>query len=313
MAPENALSAWNRQANADDRHRYALLDSAQAEDSHLQLDRWRIRYASLFDGKREESVKEIAPLLIDLKTIRADLRERVLDWLWQLGTDQPCLSWMDSRLPLGPLAQHLKLFHTVGLSDHQTMMLRWYDTRILPMWLECLKPGQHRQFSGVLLSLHCLDRSGTRVTFFEREQPQAPSPAEPALGRPLLQLDDIQFARLMDASHLDMLLHHLQRFVASELDTVPRARLMGFLDGQLKALQAAGIDDADRQVQCLLLALFTSGAGMKHAALEALLRSPPQSPDAFMAAVQALPEEIYKMGVPLWEETRMMSSVASNE
>ena len=41
-----------------------VIDGAQSEGCNQQLDRWKTAYLSLFDGTPEESLIEIAPLLV---------------------------------------------------------------------------------------------------------------------------------------------------------------------------------------------------------------------------------------------------------
>jgi hypothetical protein len=63
----------------------------------------------------------------------------------------------------------------------------------------------------------------------------------------------------------------------------------------------AGVDDIDRQTQYVLLALYTSGKGVDHPACIELMKNPPKSLDEFSAAMQALPEEAWGAGRPLWD------------
>ncbi|BEV17328.1 DUF4123 domain-containing protein [Herbaspirillum sp. DW155] len=284
-------------------HRFALLDSAPVEGAFRQRPLQGVRHASLFEGRREAILPEIAPLLIDLDTAHNSALQRLCEWLWSMGLEHPCLSWMASPLPLDALAAHLRLFHTVDLSEGQTMLLRWYDTRILPQWLACLTPQQHAQFCAPLANLSCLDRTACVQTFIQGRQADRMEPlSEPALGRSLVQLDDHQFAQLMHASQVDTLINRLQLLIAPELARVARARLAAFIQTHVDQLCAAGIDDTERQIQCLLPALYTSGAAWRHPAFASLLQDPPVGFKAFAAAIQGLPDDIYAADLPLWEK-----------
>lgn len=284
-------------------HRFALLDSAPVEGAFRQRPLQGQRFASLFEGRQEAVLPEIAPLLIDLDSAQGTSLQRLCEWLWSMGLEHPCLSWMASPLPLDALAAHLRLFHTVDLSEGQTMLLRWYDTRILPQWLGCLTPQQQAQFCTPLVSLSCLDRTARVQTFFQDRQAERIAPlSAPPLGRSLVQLDDSQFSQLMHASQVDMLISRLQLLIAPELARVARGRLAAFLQAHVDQLCAAGIDDAERQLQCLLPALYTSGAAWLHPAFASLLQAPPAGFEAFAAAIQELPDEIYTGDLPLWEK-----------
>ncbi|WP_457824413.1 DUF4123 domain-containing protein, partial [Staphylococcus aureus] len=81
----------------------------------------------------------------------------------------------ESTLGLHDFAAHLRNFHHAGLSDGQAMMMRWYDTRILPIWMQALTKDQLALFTGGMLSLAFVDRFGEARTLYQSEQVQPPS------------------------------------------------------------------------------------------------------------------------------------------
>ncbi|UIN21229.1 DUF4123 domain-containing protein [Herbaspirillum frisingense] len=294
------LLAWE-QACAERGHGgYLLLDGAQAEGSHLALQAMRVPYASLFEGKREEVLPEIAPLLVALSGLDMQRRERLVSWILPLAFSVPCLSWYESPLPLPALAAHLRNFHQVGLSDGQAMMMRWYDTRILPIWLQALDPEQARLFTGSMLSISYIDRFGEAKTIHRGDQSGPPSAPLP-LDQPLVTLDDRQFGLLVDAGDLDALVNHLKFVIPDETRKVGPRTLLDFVATYQREAMGAGLDDLDRQSQYVLLALYTSGAGVAHDAVRALMQDPPATLDAYAEALQALPGEVWEAGPPLWE------------
>jgi len=48
------------------------------------------------------------------------------------------------------------------------------------------------------------------------------------------------------------------------------------------------------------LALYTSGKGLAHPKLKAFMTHPPKTLDAFSDGLQALPDEVWEAGQPLW-------------
>ncbi|NUU01319.1 DUF4123 domain-containing protein [Herbaspirillum robiniae] len=294
------LLPWAQVCAEKGNRAYLLLDGAQAEGSHLKLQAMRVPYASLFEGKREEALPEIAPLLIDLTALDAPRRERLVPWMSQLGFGAPCLSWYESLLPLQAFAAHLRNFHQVGLSDGQAMMMRWYDTRILPIWLQALAPEQLAAFTGAMLGIAYVDRFGESRILHTSEQ-AGPASRPLPLDRPLVELDDHQFGLLVDAGDLDTLLNHLKLVIPDETRQVPARQLVEFTARYQQQAVAAGLDDIDRQTQYVLLALYTSGRGTLHPAVQALMANPPASLDAYADAMQALPQDVWDSGAPLWE------------
>lgn len=299
MATSEGLVDWSNAAHQRQTYPYFLIDSAQHEGSYKWLQKWNIPYLSLFEGQREESLVEIAPLLIPLDGLDPTTLERLANWATDLGLKSPCFSWMESSLPADQLSAHLRNFHNVGVSDGQKMMLRWYDTRILPVWLACLEDKQLEQFTGSIFQLNFLNRFGDEVAAFASEEPSAPSTPLP-LGKPVVTLDDRQLGMLVDAGDLDTLLTHLRRVITDETNRLSPRVLYEFVGKYQQRAVEAGIADIDRQSQYVLLALYTSGAGVEHPLCRELMADPPKELDEFFEQMQALPAGAWESGPPLW-------------
>lgn len=299
MAAHSNLVEWLEQAHEQGLQPYLLIDTAQVPDSQRKLERWNLPYISLFEHTPEQSLIEIAPLLIPLVYLPVELTRTVCDWAMDLAYGAPWLCWMSSRLAAEELAEHLRKFHTVGLNEGDTMIMRWYDTRILPVWMACLSPVQVTQFTAGILALQYVDRFGA-VSVLHDAEPVGALPATPPFGQPLIHLTDQQFGMLVDASDTDLLISHLRRVITDETNALKPHVLFEFVRKYQQRAVAAGIRDIDRQTQYLLLALFTSGKGVEHSACIELLKTAPESLDEFSRALQALPSSVWDAGPPLW-------------
>lgn len=299
MAAHSNLFDWVEQTREQSHKPYLLVDTAQIPNSYLKLARWKIPYISLFEQTTEQPLIEIAPLLIPLVDLPVESARMVCDWAMDLAYGAPCLCWMSSRLSAEELAEHLRKFHTVGLSDQQTMMLRWYDTRILPVWMACLSPVQAVQFTAGMQSLEYVDRFGASSVLHHSE-PVGELPTTPGFGQPLVQLTDQQYGMLVDGSDTDVLVSHLRRVITDETNALTPRVLFEFVGKYQQRAAAAGIHDLDRQTQYVLLALFTSGQGVENIACIELLKKPPETLEEFFIAMQALPLAVWDAGPPLW-------------
>ncbi len=278
-----------------------ILDTAPAENSHQMLGRLGVPYLSLFDGTPEESLLEIAPLLIPVGGLDADVRHRVFDWAEKLAYAAPCLTWFETDATPRDVAKHLRQFHVVGLTEGQAMLMRWYDTRILPVWLACLTPEQAQAFAARTSHWACVDRFG-EVSVLAVELPAASFPSATQFGEPSIKLTDTQYGMLVDATELDVLIKHLRQIIPDETQRVPSRVLTEFVSKHQQAAMAAGFDDIDRQAQYVLLALYTSGACIDSPEFKGLLTAPPLSFDELAKGIQALPDEVSNSGAPLWDE-----------
>lgn len=311
MASHSNLTDWVLQTLGQNRKPYLLIDTAQIPNSRLKLTRWKISSISLFEHTAEQALIEIAPLLIPLADLSEGSVKTVCDWAMGVAFGAPCLSWMSSSLSSVELADHLRKFHTVALSDQQTMLLRWYDTRILPVWMACLTLDQATQFTAGMRSLEYVNRFGATCILHNAE-PVCGLPALPAFGQPLVRLTDQQYGMLVDAGETDQLVNHLRRVITDETNALPARKLFEFVGKYQQRAATAGIDDLDRQTQYLLLALFTSGQGVEHNACIELLKKPPESLGEFFSAMQALPASVWDAGPPLWSSSFPGARIADN-
>ncbi|MEO8154491.1 MAG: DUF4123 domain-containing protein [Rhizobacter sp.] len=281
-----------------------IVDTAPAENGHEVLSRLGVHYLSLFDGTPEESLIEIAPLLIPVNGLDADTRRRVFEWAEKLAYTAPCLTWFETDASPQDMARHLRQFHVVGLTEGQSMLMRWYDTRILPVWFACLTREQAQMFAARVTRWAYVDRFG-EVSVLATESPAAGFPPDPPFGEPSIKLTDAQYGMLVDATELDVLVKHLRQIIPDETKRVPSRVFTEFVSKHQQAAIAAGFDDIDRQAQYVVLALYTSGKCIESPEFKALLTTPPLGFDELAKGIQDLPDEVSNVGTPLWDAMAM--------
>lgn len=277
--------------------RYVLLDSSQHPRFHEKLERRQVLYRSLFEGHAEEALPDIAPLLIDA-TIDCEAMQTVIDETTRIGKLKPCVSMLESTLPLDRLAEHFTQFHLVETSNGRSMLMRWYDTRILPIWLDILTDAQRNFFTHPIAQWTSIDRVGT-----EQEHTSSKLGAEtPIAGHTPLQLDERQVEQLFAAAEPDLLLYELRKTLSKQIDSIPHRVLYPFVHAHWQIARQHGLLDRNDQVQFLGLALYTSGHFVDHPIVTNWLARAPQAhkqdPDTWL---NSLPDEVLSTGAPLWE------------
>lgn len=100
---------------------------------------------------------------------------------------------------------------------------------------------------------------------------------------------------------LDVLINHLRFIIKDETNQVEPKKLRSFVQRYQDRAVAEGLMDIDRQTQYVLLALYTSGAGIEHPACRALMKKAPKGSDDFADAMQALPDSVWETGKPIWD------------
>ncbi|MGY0653071.1 DUF4123 domain-containing protein [Luteimonas sp. A537] len=277
---------------------YALVDSAQRPHFHERLENLRTPYRSLFDGTAEQALKDIAPLLVehigeltDNSSLNRELRS--------LGERKPAVSLIASDASMDELATHFRSFHLVRVPEHgeKDMLVRWYDTRILPIWMQLLRPDQQSSFIGTICEWRYYDRFGDMK---ELILPARPAEGFPAL--PPLRLDADQYNNFLDACTPDAAIAQLRRIIPEEIRQVPYRTLYPFISAHLCDSFAHGLAMLDDHAQYLLLALYTSGGFREHpSVIERLAENALALPDSFTDWATALPEDVWLTGIPLWQ------------
>lgn len=124
---------------------------------------------------------------------------------------------------------------------------------------------------------------------------------EPSEVMPVSRNKNLPSAIPSPSKRLDVLINHLRVVIRDETNQVEAKRLRSFVQRYQDKAVAEGLLDIDRQTQYVLLALYTSGAGIEHPACRALMKNPPKGSDDFADAMQALPDSVWETGKPIWE------------
>jgi hypothetical protein len=277
--------------------RYILFDSSQHPRFHQKLEQWGVFYRSLFDGHAEDIFPELAPLLIDI-SIEREATQKVVDETRRIGKLNPCVSTLEATLPLVPLAGQFTPFHLVETPDGRSMLMRWYDTRILPVWLNILTAEQHMFFVRNITRWTSIDRFGVEQLHLHSEQGTETAAADPTP----LRLDERQAGQLFAAAEPDALIFELRKTIRTELDRIPQHLLYPFVQSHWQMARQQGLHDQDDQIPILMLALYTSGAFIAHPGAAELFTPRSELGASFSKRIDALPESIWTTGKPLWEQ-----------
>lgn len=165
---------------------------------------------SLFAEWANPEADAVAPHLLAIDPERdACVVERIAHAL----DGRPALSVLHSRLALDQLAAHLTAYVVVLVDpDEQRFLLRFADTRVLPILVGGLDDTQRRQFLGPLRAWRYVGRDGRIATLAGGGDAAASGP---------LRLSAEQFASLVDASEADAILGTLRERAALPVGVAP--------------------------------------------------------------------------------------------
>jgi hypothetical protein len=136
---------------------YAVLDAAR--DSHVLalLRESYAEYKSLYDGKSAETLADCAPYLTQPATDPVLLESLVTEgWGKSWGVYLTC------GLPLDEVRKHLRKFLMVQVEE-RSMYFRYYDPRVLRMFLPTCTAVESREFFGPVDAYFVEGEDGNRM------------------------------------------------------------------------------------------------------------------------------------------------------
>jgi hypothetical protein len=193
---------------------YFLLDHAGLPGLLRKLDSCRMQWISLFEGTRESAALSAAPILVFAGRQGTPLPRLFLEWIGQHGAYASAVTLLDSPLAIDVLHRRLVARLDIRLSENMSMMLRFFDPRVLAQLRTTLMAEQASAFFSVASHWWYIDRAGVLVDF------DSVVMSIDASCIPLVLSQKQEFA-LVDASEADQVLAQLHRIVPNLMGGIP--------------------------------------------------------------------------------------------
>jgi hypothetical protein len=157
---------------------FGVLDAARSPRVLKLLRKAREEYASLYEGPEGRELAEVAPYLVRLPPGSALLEDLVREgWGHNWGV------FLTSPMPFRDTRRHLRKFLKVrDESTGEQLYFRFYDPRVLQVFLPSCTPEQRREFRGPLGAFLMEDGAGRVLHFKPSGEPpttEGPTPAAP--------------------------------------------------------------------------------------------------------------------------------------
>ncbi len=120
-----------------------VLDAARSERVLPVLRASRAQHASLYDGWKAQELAEVAPYLAEV-TEASPLWDALLGEPWGDAWGV----WARSEAAFDDVRRHLRRFLRVQGEDGRRMLFRWYDPRVLRVYLPTCTADERRVFFG---------------------------------------------------------------------------------------------------------------------------------------------------------------------
>jgi len=133
---------------------FALLDGARDILVYTSLLACKERYHSLYEGPKGEALAPQGPYLVSLPKDSPFLPKLLKD-----GWGQSWGVFLTSAAPFDEVRKHLRHFLEVKLPDGKVVLFRFYDPRVLRVFVPTCTPQELRDFTGPVTSF--IVESGT--------------------------------------------------------------------------------------------------------------------------------------------------------
>ena len=164
ISPTPAEATFNR-AVAPRAPLYALIDAGRESSGPYQAEQAGVVCESLFAGRMGEMLKHAAPHLIDFRRDTSFCRW----WFEQWGNSIGVL--VEAPVSLADLRHHFRTLTMVrGESDGKKYYFRFYDPRVLRVFLPGCTADEIRTFFGPILAFHCEGQGGGELLTFKPDR-----------------------------------------------------------------------------------------------------------------------------------------------
>lgn len=123
---------------------YYILDCARILDKKSEVFKFDIEYDSLYRGRSEEVLADLAPYIIGFESAE----KAFLPWLLENSMGNSWGIFVVSTHELKVIWRHLRTFLIVEDEDGKELYFRFYDPRVLRVFLPTCDSEQLKEFFG---------------------------------------------------------------------------------------------------------------------------------------------------------------------
>jgi hypothetical protein len=151
------------QAEKEECNLYGIIDSARNEDVFRYLITGNVQYRSLFQGTMDEQSYGVSGFLVECK------KESLLfQWMTEDAWGDSCCIFFTSKLSFDELFSHFQKFNRVYLEDDEVVLFRYYDPRVLRVYLPTCNRGEIEVFFGNVFSFYAENADGNEIDVYNK-------------------------------------------------------------------------------------------------------------------------------------------------
>ncbi|WP_312243381.1 DUF4123 domain-containing protein [Stutzerimonas nitrititolerans] len=205
-------------------HSYLLIDGAQVNNLAARI--YALEESPslhlLYQQSAYEALADVGPLLVAVRP-HSELAQ-VFQQEWQATAG----IWLESDADEDDLVEHLRSLIHVRLEGDQTTLFRYYDPRVMTLWLGVLTAVERDPLMGPVKRIRLPSDSGAELELLRESKPQTFARYD---DRPWLHISQAQLEHMNQAKFAcfdQRLLAHLQRFYPESLQSMDAAAQQQF-------------------------------------------------------------------------------------
>lgn len=140
---------------------WAILDGARDQRIYAAIDKSYQVSCCLFAGELTSQLRMVVPYLVQL-----DPDDRLTKFVLDNGWGRAWGVFLRSNASLEPLRRHFRKFLRVSDDTGRYLLFRYYDPRVLSVYLPTCSPDELTTFFGPVDRFAMEAESGTRMTEF---------------------------------------------------------------------------------------------------------------------------------------------------
>lgn len=142
---------------------YAIVDSARNDEVFRYFITDNITYRSLFDGKMDIKYYGVSGFLVECKK-----DSKLFNWLTAEAWGTSCSIFFISKLSFDEVLKHFQKFIRVYLEGDEIVYFRYYDPRVLRIYLPTCNSKEIKTFFGDVESFFVENENPEVVTEFQK-------------------------------------------------------------------------------------------------------------------------------------------------
>ncbi len=151
------------QAKKEECQLYGIIDSARNEDVFRYLISGNATYQSLLEGTMDVHSFGASGFLVECKK-----DSLLFNWMTTEAWGDSCCIFFTSKSPFEELFIHLQQFNRVYIEDEDVVLFRYYDPRVLRVYLPTCNHNEIETFFGDIKTFFAEDKDPSEVITFSK-------------------------------------------------------------------------------------------------------------------------------------------------